>query len=201
MSDNKFTFKGVTKEFIAEVKSAMERFNVTPAPVNPAPIQNPAPVTMGEATLKDGTVIKWDGDLPYSVGTPLMVIDPQNPTGFLPAPDGEMELQDGTILVVEGGSVKEIKAVAPPTVAPDMTAQLAEVTKQFSTEKAELEAKLNAEIEANKKAIEGLSKSVSEVFALFVKAMELPTDEPIEKPKKVTASDRKERMLEKLMKK
>lgn len=62
-----------------------------------------------EAKLKDGiTIIKYDGDMP-AVGMPVMTITEQ---GELPMPDGEHELEDGTIMVIVGGVISEIKPAA-----------------------------------------------------------------------------------------
>lgn len=200
-NSNNFKFIGITDELKASFKDLLSKFNVTPviAPVNPNPNPTPEPKKFGEAVAKDGTVLKWEGDAPLSAGLALLVIDPANPEGFLPAPDGEIELQDGTIVVIEGGLVKEVKGVAPvapvaPAPTSDMTAQfakieteLSEVKAQFSAvskEKTDLESKFTSEIESLKATIEASNKITKEMFELFGKAMDTPTADPVEVPNK-----------------
>lgn len=65
-----------------------------------------------DAKLKDGTIISYDGETP-AMGMPIMVIDEAG--NKLPAPDGELELEDGTVIVVTGGMIAEVKPSATPT--------------------------------------------------------------------------------------
>lgn len=191
-------FIGVTPELKDRFKALLKEFNVMPvAPVTNTPVipATPAPEAkkFGEATLKDGTVVKWEGEQ-LIAGVPLMVIDPNNPEGFLPAPDGEHEVADGTIIVVEGGIVKEVKAVAPATpeapAMPDMSAQFKAVEDKFNSEKKELETKFTSEIESLKKANEDLSKFVKGFTQMFSEAMDTPTADPIETPKPMSKGER-----------
>ena len=64
-------------------------------------------VTFGEATLVDGTIVKWEGEL--IEGTALIVVMPE---GEVAAPDGIHELADGTIIETAGGLVVNIQAMA-----------------------------------------------------------------------------------------
>ena len=64
-------------------------------------------VTFGEATLVDGTIVKWEGEL--IEGTALIVVLPD---GEVAAPDGIHELADGTIIETAGGLVVNIQAMA-----------------------------------------------------------------------------------------
>jgi NTP pyrophosphatase (non-canonical NTP hydrolase) len=190
MSNTKFI--GITDELKGKFKALLAEFNVIPQPVTPTPtptMTTPEPVKkFGEVKTKDGAIIKWDGDAPYAVGTVLMVIDPANPEGFLPAPDGEVVLEDGTTLVIEGGAIKEIKPAAPaaPEVpaAPDMSKQFAEVTEAFAAFKKEKE---DSE-KALKDEIAKLTNSVKQMFSLLGEAMETPTANPEEQPKNVDFS-------------
>jgi hypothetical protein len=61
----------------------------------------------GEATLVDGTIVKWEGEL--IEGTALVVVMPE---GEVAAPDGIHELADGTIIETAGGLVVNIQAMA-----------------------------------------------------------------------------------------
>lgn len=194
-------FKGEIGKFKEGISNLIKEFNVVFAPVTATPttaVTTPAtPVAkFGEATAKDGTVIKWEGETALAVGTPLMVIDPANPNGFLPMPDGEVELADGTKLTVKEGKVEVLVPVevAPATpAAPDMTAQVAQmsaeikaVKENFSKEKTELETKHNAEIENMKKQMDAVAKIVSEGFKMFSEALDVPTADPVQTPTKKT---------------
>ena len=64
-------------------------------------------VTFGEATLVDGTIVKWEGEL--IEGTALVVVLPE---GEVAAPDGIHEVSDGTIIETAGGLVVNIQAMA-----------------------------------------------------------------------------------------
>lgn len=184
-------FKGEIGKFKEGIQNLIKEFNVVFAPLNPTVPATPAtPVAkFGEATTKDNTVIKWEGEAPLAVGTPLMVIDPANPNGFLPMPDGEVELMDGTKLTVKEGKVEVLTPVEAPPATPDMTAQVAQmsadieaVKANFSKEKTELEEKHKAEIEVLKKQMDSVAKIVSEGFQMFASALEVPTADPIETP-------------------
>lgn len=186
-------FKGEIGKFKEGISNLIKEFNVVFAPINPvAPTTPVTPVAkFGEATTKDNTVIKWEGEMPLAVGTPLMVIDPANPNGFLPMPDGEVELADGTKLTVKEGKVEVLVPVevAPVVPTPDMTAQVAQMSAEieavkanFSKEKSELESKHNAEIEVLKKQMDSVAKIVSEGFSMFASALDVPTADPIETP-------------------
>ena len=58
-----------------------------------------------EATLDDGTIVKWEGEL--TDGTALTVVMPE---GEVAAPDGIHELSDGTLVETAGGLVVNIEA-------------------------------------------------------------------------------------------
>lgn len=90
--------KSFFEKFTSLVKEYKE-FNVT------APEKK-----FGSAQTKDGTNLQWDGEA-LSKGIAIMVIDPNN--GAIPAPDGEIELVDGTKIKIEGGLVTEIMPVSP----------------------------------------------------------------------------------------
>lgn len=60
-----------------------------------------------EATLVDGTIVKWEGEL--ADGTALVVVMPE---GEVAAPDGIHELSDGTLIETAGGLVVNIEAAS-----------------------------------------------------------------------------------------
>ena len=59
-----------------------------------------------EATLVDGTIVKWEGEL--AEGTAIVVVMPE---GEVAAPDGIHELADGTTIETAGGLVVNIEAM------------------------------------------------------------------------------------------
>jgi hypothetical protein len=67
-----------------------------------------------EATLVDGTVVSVEPAV--EVGAVVSVIGDGGE--MLPAPDASHELQDGTLIVTEGGIIVEIVAVAEAPAAP-----------------------------------------------------------------------------------
>lgn len=68
-------------------------------------------VEFESALLKDGTEVRWNGEL--AVGTPIMVVTAE---GELPAPDATHELEDGTLVTTQNGAVTEI---VNPTLVED----------------------------------------------------------------------------------
>lgn len=214
MSDiKKFTFIGVTDDLKTKFKALLKEFNVTATPVAPlavAPVAAAPVAKFGEATLTDGTVIKWEGETALAVETPLMVIDPANPEGFLPIPDGSYETADGIKFTTLEGKVTEVIApevvaeVAPATteVAPGMSAQVAKLREdldnlisKFSIVDNSVEVKLKAEIESLKTELTNSNKTVKEMFSLFGEALDTPTSNPVEAPK---AMSKKDKMLQNL---
>ena len=63
-------------------------------------------VEMATATLVDGTIIEWEGEL--AVGTAVFV---QTGEGLIPAPDATHEVEGGMLVTTEGGVVTEIVEV------------------------------------------------------------------------------------------
>jgi hypothetical protein len=73
----------------------------------------------GEATLVDGTIVKWEGEL--MEGTALVVVLPE---GEVAAPDGIHEISDGTIIETAGGLVVNIQPMS----------EIASEENEFTTE-------------------------------------------------------------------
>ena len=184
-----------------EIKNFAAKFNATPvatvaptAPVVTTPVATPTPAQFGEGMLEDGvTVIKYN--TPELVeGSIVTVVTPE---GEMNAPEGEHKLQNGTTITVavENG-VSVVKAVtkpeAPEAPSEEMKNVISQVSgfseqlKTFASEKESFSKKINEQsekIEAQKKEIESLNTKVQEFFHLFVKVMELPSDNPIEQPR------------------
>lgn len=182
----------LTNEQKTELKAHLEKFNVPAPAVQSAPTQ---PVQLMEATLEDGTVIKYDTPV-LGVGSVVTVVTPD---GELPAPDGTHTLTDGTKIEVSGGVVTVIEVPAPvapvePPVMPDMSAQFAKVEEKFSKENESLKN----EVETLKAKIAEQAKNIEVVYTFFNSLLEVPTEKPVEKVKKI---DTKIDILQKFNKK
>lgn len=71
-------------------------------------------VQMTDVKTKDGNILSFEGEL--VAGIEIFIVDE---TGKNPASDGEYILEDGQILDVEGGMIKEIKVAEEPIEAPE----------------------------------------------------------------------------------
>lgn len=121
-----------------------------------------------EAKLKTGEVIMYDGETPV-VGAAIAI---QTAEGWLPVPDGTIELEDGTQIEVSGGLIANVKpaeqasATAQPTANPDEN-----MDKEFTAEQAS----------AVKRTVESVIKethfSKEEIEAKF---KEIPKVEPVD---------------------
>jgi hypothetical protein len=66
-----------------------------------------APKSFANATLADGTVVQWEGEL--AVGTSLFVVSESGEA--IPAPDGQHTVEGGTVITTVDGVVTEIVEV------------------------------------------------------------------------------------------
>lgn len=93
-----------------------------------------------EATLVDGTVVSVEPAV--EVGAVVSVIGEGGE--MLPAPDGSHELQDGTLIVTEGGLIVEIVAVTEAPAEPAEAA--AEHNKPAALSVDDIQAKVMAKV-------------------------------------------------------
>jgi len=104
-------------------------------------VEEPSTTTETEqstATAKDGTIIKWDGEL--AQGVDIFVV---GHTGQMPAPDGNIEFEDGTIVAVSAGKVTSITAsVAPEQSVNDMPVMASVDLEPINAEILELRAQM-----------------------------------------------------------
>lgn len=146
-------------------------------------------VEMATATLVDGTIVEWEGEL--AVGTPLFV---QTGEGLVPAPDATHEVEGGMLVTTEGGIVTEI-------VETEAEVEVTIEANEFATVESfnSLLDKFNevvSRLEAiEKKASEQEAKfnSMKEVFSktvdLVEKVAELPSEEPVKAPAKLSKKE------------
>lgn len=188
------------KEGIEKLKGLIEKFSAE----KPA---EQVEVKFKDMKLQDGTtIISIDGE-ELAIGVPVYVMTPE---GRLPAPDGELVLEDGTQLTVKDGLVAEVGtpeaevpegevAAEPATVPPaaeDMSTKPKRVIKSqveehvFNAFKEESETKANelkAELEAIKADFEALKEKFNkslefnkEVFSVVEKMSEQPSAQATE---------------------
>jgi hypothetical protein len=160
-------------ELLQKVKALVFEDQMPTAPaVEP---EAPAKKEFGGYMLKDGTEVYIDK---LEVGG---VVSVEKET-MAPAPVGEHELADGTVIVVgEGGVISEIKPSAAPEATPapeseDMGKKYEEKFSSYDAKFAALEnenANLKAAFAKSEDAIKGL-------FELVEKLVKEPTTEPTE---------------------
>lgn len=158
--------------------------------------QEEVSIEFAEGVLADGTIVKFDK---LEAGGMISVVTPD---GEIPAPVGEHELEDGTIIVVsEEGVISEVKmkeveedgneieiemgeeedAPAQEEVIEEPQAdKFAEITEQFEAKFAEVESKINKLNEVATKLVEFM-----DAFA------KVETAEETQKPKNTFAVQNK----------
>lgn len=134
--------------------------------------QEDVTIEFAEGVLADGTIVKFDK---LEVGGMISVVTPD---GEIPAPVGEHELEDGTIIVVtEAGIIAEVKMVEADgnevevdvemseedeqpivnedeVIAEPQVDRFAEISEQFNSKLAEVETKVDVLNDVTKKLVE-----------------------------------------------
>jgi preprotein translocase subunit YajC len=146
-------------------------------------------VKMETATLVDGTIIEWEGEL--AVGTAIFV---QTGEGLIPAPDSVHQVEGGMLVTTEGGIVTEIVEIEEEVEVEVAATEFATVESfnslldKFNEVVARLEAmeKKNAEQEAKFNSMKDIfSKTVD----LVEKVADLPSEEPTKAPAKLSKKE------------
>lgn len=120
-----------------EAKKALEQIkSLLFAEQNVEASQEEVVIEFAEGVLADGTIVKFDK---LEVGGMISVVTAE---GEIPAPVGEHELEDGTIVVVsEPGMIAEVKMV-------EQDENEVEVDVEMSSEEEEESAKVEEEVVA-----------------------------------------------------
>lgn len=148
-------------------------------------------VEMATATLVDGTIVEWEGEL--AVGTAIFV---QTGEGLIPAPDAVHEVEGGLLVTTEGGVVTEI---VEPTeeVEIEVEAQVAEfaslesfneLANKFVEALARVEA-LEQKLEDREAAFNSMKEAFGKTVDLVEKIAELPSEEPTKAPAKLSKKE------------
>jgi len=163
-------------EAIEKLSGLVSKFNAEPTTEQ----------TFIDAKLVDGTIVRYES---LEVGLPLMVIDEAG--NELPAPDGEHELEDGTMITVESGIITEVATKSEEAPEEEMPieqpmAAVESVTKEdFEALKTEVDS-LKTKFEEFTKTNETLSADnvalkeiVKETFSIVEKLAKVPSDNPV----------------------
>ena len=139
-------------------------------------------ISFETAMLKDGTIVKWEGEL--SVGTIVMV---ETAEGDIPAPNATHELEDGTLVTTLDGIVTEIvkPEMETPEVEISVEAEEFATVSHFNEVVESLESKiaqLTASIESLVAERVSHKEAMSKVVELVEKVIDLPSEEPTKKP-------------------
>jgi len=147
-----------------------------------------------EATLVDGTVVSVEPAV--EVGAVVSVIGDGGE--LLPAPDASHELQDGTLIVTEGGIIVEVIAVAEEPAAPAeaaaepnkpaalsvddiQAAVMAKVSQSIAERINSMKFAAAKDVAALKKENGELKKALGELADVFEAFATAPVDEPKKK--------------------
>jgi len=145
-------------------------------------------VKLGEATLVDGTVVRFPGES-LEVGA---VLEVQTPDGqYAPAPDGTHETADGYLVTTEGGVITDIQEKQAAPVAQ---------SEDFASVKAEFEAKFNEQsalIARLTGLVENLTNAQAKTLEVIEQFSAIPAAEPAKKVNALTgeAARRDERIM------
>lgn len=176
--------KATAKELFAEIKMADE------------PTDAPAP-TFTEVPMADGTVLKVGGEL--VAGSELILVTPE---GEIPAPEGDLTLADGSIIVAKKEGEKTVIAEVKPAEEMKKEGEQAPVNmeaieKAIGDKFASKFSSLESEIVKLKAENDALKLKVSKGAAQLVKTVEVleafasvPTAAPIVTPNTINKKDK-----------
>jgi hypothetical protein len=147
-------------------------------------------IEMATATLVDGTIVEYDGEL--AVGTEIFV---QTGEGLIPAPDAVHEVEGGLLVTTVDGVVTEVvepivEEVALEEVAVEVPEGANEVvTVQVLEAIAEALAPVLEEVAMLKEEMKKMKKGFSKTVDLVEKVANLPSEDPIKAPARLSKRD------------
>lgn len=162
----------LSPEEVTKLKSDILKMEANLAPATPAV---PTPVALSEAKTKDGKILSFEGELKENTMVSIM----DEATGLpVPAPTGDHELEDGTIVTILDGIVTGIKK-AEATEAP-AAPSVEEMATQLSAHKKELESEFETKLSAIKKENNNKIDELSKIVLSHAKMIDKFINTPIE---------------------
>jgi hypothetical protein len=147
-------------------------------------------IEMATATLVDGTIVEYDGEL--AVGTEIFV---QTGEGLIPAPDAVHEVEGGLLVTTVDGVVTEVvepivEEIALEEVAVEVPEEVsAIVTAEVLEAIAEAIAPVLEEVAMLKEEMKKMKKGFSKTVDLVEKVANLPSEDPIKAPARLSKRD------------
>jgi len=142
-------------------------------------------VEMKEMTLEDGTKIKVSGE--FVEGSLITIV--QVDGNEIPAPDGELVLEDGTVITIKDGVIASILPAEKEEVKEEevgMQEQFDALTVSYSELKSKYDELLKAttdnkfSVEKFRKDLKDLQEIQKQTFAVVEQLAGLPSEAPIE---------------------
>jgi hypothetical protein len=147
-------------------------------------------IEMATATLVDGTIVEYDGEL--AVGTEIFV---QTGEGLIPAPDAVHEVEGGLLVTTVDGVVTEVvEPIVEEVALEEVEVQVPEgasevVTVQVLEAIAEAIAPVLEEVAMLKEEMKKMKKGFSKTVDLVEKVANLPSEDPIKAPARLSKRD------------
>jgi len=142
-----------------------------------------------QAKTSDGAIVQWDGEL--TEGSPLNIVDETG--NVMPCPDGEVKLEDGTMITCVGGLVTkltgpDVEVEKEPATAEDMASEFelafakhVEDFTAFMSRFDAMEAKVNeyeSQFSAINETLHSESTDVHDKFAAITELIGKIAEEP-----------------------
>jgi hypothetical protein len=147
-------------------------------------------IEMATATLVDGTIVEYDGEL--AVGTEIFV---QTGEGLIPAPDAVHEVEGGLLVTTVDGVVTEVvEPIVEEVALEEVEVEIPEgasevVTVQVLEAIAEAIAPVLEEVALLKEEMKKMKKGFSMTVNLVEKVANLPSEDPIKAPARLSKRD------------
>jgi len=147
-------------------------------------------IEMATATLVDGTIVEYDGEL--AVGTEIFV---QTGEGLIPAPDAVHQTDSGLLITTVDGVVTEVvEPIVEEVALEEVEVEVPEggnevVTVQVLEAIAEAIATVLEEVAMLKEEMKKMKKGFSKTVDLVEKVANLPSENPIKVPAGLSKRD------------